>query len=204
MLLKRYTIAAVDFSVEALYFQARESGVSYTIVDEQVSHPTFQSRFGGRASLAIPLGHDCWTLTAAFLHYHARNRNSLKRSILPTWGHETSSPYADQLWRLHMGIGDLFISKDWETSFHLSLRPKFGLSYAMIRHKLLVDYSSIDLSMKDKFWGLGALMGLEGVWDLGWSLSLVGRGVLRLWPGEVYLHQDEGKQIKLYSSYRWL
>ena len=55
--------------------------------------------------------------------------------------------------------------------------------------------------MKDKFWGVGPVFGFFGQCDLCWNFSLYGNWAFRLLYGEVYLHQDEAKVVKLYDEY---
>jgi len=191
----------MDAQVDALYFQARENGVSYGIIEERALDPSFDSRFGARVRLSAPTSHDCWEVSAQFLHYHARIKSRQRGSGFPNWSHLTRFDEVFNLWRLHLGMGDLFLSHSWEVSRCFSLTPFWGLTYAMIRHKLFVDYQTVELSMKDKFWGVGPLFGFLGRWDFGWNVSLFSWWAYRLLYGEVYLHQDEAKIIKLFDKY---
>ena len=63
------------------------------------------------------------------------------------------------------------------------------------------DDQTVELSMKDKFWGVGPVFGFFGQWDLCWNFSLYSNWAFRLLYGEVYLHQDEAKVVKLYDEY---
>ncbi|NGX37894.1 MAG: hypothetical protein K1000chlam2_01062 [Chlamydiae bacterium] len=207
---------------EALYFQARESGVSYAIVNERVVHPDFQSRFGGRAKIGVDLGHDCWQLWVQFLHYHARTtEKKVGKEFFPTWGHPLrgAGGHADEVfnrWRLHMGFLDVNLACPWGVSECLELWPFWGLRFAGVRHKLRIDYRGgtlfpgveEDLSMKNKFWGLGPEMGVEAFWRLNSWLRIFSRGACSLLFGEFYIHQDEesrGKKeagaLKFYDEY---
>lgn len=187
----------MDLQVEALYFQARENGYSYAIVEDRVTAPDFKSHFGARIQLASEFGCDCWRFRLSFLHYHARNRSSISGKVQPLWGHPGTfqGPFvqrADSMWRLHMGFGDLDLGRSWPISSCVTLTPYIGLRFASVRHKADVDYLTFStFSMKNKFWGIGPLIGVETKWLLGGNFSLYAQVSGSLLFGELYVHQDQ-------------
>lgn len=192
--------------VDALYFQASENGVHYAIKDEHVLNPEFKYRFGGRAAVGISLPCNCWQLLLQFTHYHGRNRqNKSGAQFFPTWTHPAVAPqgFVDSvynMWRLHLGLGDLAVTRYFAICQCLELWPYFGLRYAEIRHKLRIYYKGGSafpgetdfVSMKNKFWGLGPFGGLEGLWRWNSWFGLFARGAGSLPYGKLYIHQSEG------------
>ncbi len=191
--------------VDALYFQARENGVSYAMVDGKVQNPDFNNRFGARARVGIDLHHDNWQLWAQFFHYHSRiSDNRSDKEFSPTWGQPAFNPggfvdHVDNLWRLHMGLLDLNLTRCWAVSHCLKLWPFWGLRYSEIRHKLKVNYQGGTLfpgggeffSMKNKFWGGGPNFGMETLWHFTDWVGMFARGGCTLSLGMLYIHQDE-------------
>ncbi|MDN3506963.1 MAG: Lpg1974 family pore-forming outer membrane protein [Simkaniaceae bacterium] len=169
----------IDLQADALFFQALENGVGFAIHEERIVNPNFKYHFGAKAKLGITAGADCWTLSAEFLHYHARTH---------TWDH---------MWRLHMGLGDALLSRLWHTSNTLSLKPLWGLRYGEIRHKLKENSA---ICMKNKFWGLGPKMGFEGIFSICPPLDLFLRGAASILFGKCYLHQDLSP-LKFYDDF---
>lgn len=185
--------------VDALYFQASENGVHYAIKEGHVLNPDFKYRFGGRATVGIALPHDCWQLVLQFTHYHGRNRqNKTGGGFSPTWAHPGLMPpgFVDNvynMWRLHMGLGDIDLTRHFCICDCLEFWPYFGLRYSEIRHKLRIYYDDDFVSMKNKFWGLGPIGGLEGLWRLNSWLGIFARGAGSLPYGKFYIHQSEGR-----------
>jgi len=171
----------IDLQADALYFQALENGVGFAIHEERIVNPKFKYHFGARVKAGATLGDDCWELSAAFLHYHAR-------TCRESWG---------QLWRLHMGLADLAISRSWTISNTLSINPLWGLRYGEIRHKLKEGPA---VCMKNKFFGIGPKMGFEGIFSLCSPLDLFLRGGVSLLFGKIYVHQDR-LPLKFYDEF---
>nr|NGX27321.1 hypothetical protein [Chlamydiota bacterium] len=170
----------IDLQADALYFQALENGVDFGTFEERVVSPNFKSHFGARAKIGVILPHDCWEVAVQFLHYHARTRTE------------------GDLWRLHMGLGDLLLARSWPVSCSLCLTPFWGLRYGEIRHKLKQDPA---ISMKNKFWGVGPEVGLEGIWSFCSWLGIYTRAAFSLLFGEFYIHQDI-PPLKFFDEYR--
>lgn len=209
-------VPAYVIQVDALYFQARENGVSYAIEQKKSSpflscgkvlEPDFKTHWGVKGKFGIDLGHDCWKIWLQFLHYHARvTEEKSDGCFFPTWGHpqRLGEGYADSVrsrWRLHLGIADLFLSRPWAISDCVELLPYFGLRFAGVRFKSRVDYrggtlfpgAEEDLSMKNKFLGIGPQLGAEALWHFSHGFSLYTRGSGSLVFGEFYIHQDENR-----------
>lgn len=187
----------MDVQADALFFQARELDAAIGIVEERVVEPDFQFHTGLRASIGTEVGCDCYELKLQYLHYHARTRGCEKGPLLPTWGHLSGEvDNATSMWRLHMGLLDLLLSRVWEVSSCLSLEPTAGLRYAEVRRKSDLTYGeAASFSMKNKFWAVGPLIGLKGLWRLFGPISLYSRGALSLLFGKVYVHLNEFQEV---------
>jgi len=192
--------------VDALYFQANENGVHYALEGKDVLNPKFKYRFGARGAVGISLPCDCWQLMVQFTHYHGRTRRTQSGAqFFPTWTHPGISPmgYVDSvynMWRLHLGLADVALSRYFSICGCLDLCPYFGLRYAEIRHKLRIYYSGGTafpgetdfVEMKNKFWGVGPTAGLEAFWHWTSVISLFARATASLPYGKFYVHQNEG------------
>lgn len=195
----------MNLQVDALYFQARENGVAYAIVDERVIHPSFDPHFGVRAKVGSDVGCDDWKLWLQFLHFHSRERDKKCGEILPTWGFPGSylggfADEVDSLWRLHLGILDASLGRDWLISNCFSLLPYFGLRYAEVRHKLEIDYrggENFSLSMKDKSFGIGPQIGTELLFDLFYGFSIYSRLSTSLLLSKLYVHENQKEKINV-------
>ncbi|NGX39601.1 MAG: hypothetical protein KR126chlam1_00933 [Chlamydiae bacterium] len=193
------TPPAYHMQADALYFQTREGGNAYALKENRVLSPKPKYRLGVRIKAAATLCHDNWQVWLTFLHYHARVTENKQGEIFPTWGHplqglEKANSVRSR-WRLHLGFLDLNLARCWEASSCISLTPYWGLRFAGVRHKTRINYLLVDreneLSMKNKFWGLGPQFGAEALWKLNRCFSLFSRGACSLLFGEFYIHQDE-------------
>lgn len=169
----------IALDANALYFQALENGNRFATFEERVIGPDFEANFGFRAKLSGQLPHDCWQLGAQFLHYHSR-----------TWTGDV------HMWRLHMGIGDLLLERSFPISSCFSWTPTWGVRYAMVRKK---TYLGSTTNMKNKYWGVGPVIGLEGLWQICDWLGIFARSGYSLLYGSLYLHQDI-EELKLYDE----
>lgn len=142
------------------------------------------------------------------LHFHARCNDILTHLAFPTWSHPLyfiqPSLSTHSRWRLHFGWIDFTLSRDLH-----GITPLFGIKFAGVRHKSRITYVydifSNELSMKNKFWGLGPEFGLLLQWH--WKhFQLFAQGRASFLVGEFYLHQDEDNtqtadRLKLLSRF---
>lgn len=217
--------------IDGLYFQAREDGMQYALIDKtdasvlsnaKVKHPDFKWHLGFKVTGGVHLSHDGWALKFQFLHFHARTTTQIKDEVIfPTWGHplRASDGFAKNAcnrWRLHLGFLDVNLEKSWEVSNNLCFLPFFGLRFAGIRHKSRITYGGgslflnfeEELSMKNKFWGVGPQIGVEGFWHILSCISIFSRIGENFLFGSFYVHQDEQKvhtkkegRLKLFNEF---
>jgi hypothetical protein len=189
---------AIQIQVDALLFQSPENGMAFALKGHRAAHPDVGHHWGVRPRIEVSLPHDCWHLYGQYLHFHSRTTEEVCGALLPEWGHPMRAGFsvaaAQSRWRLHLGFFDVGLSRWWAPSPCLELTPYLALRGAGVRHKLRVDYAGTeveDLSMKNKFWGIGPQAGLAGVWRLCKGLGIFGRGAMSLLFGEIYVHQDQ-------------
>lgn len=153
--------------------------------------------------------HDHWVLQLQALHFHARCTDTFTHCAFPIWSHPLHlagpSLSTHSRWRLHFGWIDLTLSRDLQ-----GIIPLFGIKFAAVRHKSRIvhccDTFSNELSMKNKFFGLGPEFGLLLLWPWEKHLHLFAKGATSFLIGEFYLHQDEDStqipdRLKLLSSF---
>lgn len=196
MLTLRRKKQSVIFEADLLYLQPREEGVAYAL-EESVVHPGFNYHFGARATLGFQSRHDDWVLELQGLHFHARCTDQVQGPLLPTQTHPlraegTSAASATNRWRLHLGWVDLLLTRPFPW-----ITPSFGLKFIGVRHKARINYLDLgpfadeELSMKNKFWGLGPEMALSSQWAFSEHVGIYGRAAVSLLLGQFYIHQDE-------------
>ena len=187
----------MDVAVDALYLRPSEQDASYAIVNERVEHPGFKHQFGVRGRVGSGVGCDCWKVWLQYTHYHARVRDHLSGDIVPTRGYrygilEEFVEEADSMWRLHMGLADLSLGKIWSVSSCVDLIPYAALRYSEIRHKIELDYGGVfSLSMKNKSFGLGPLVGVEALFHVWNCVGLFSRVAADLLYTKMYIHQNQ-------------
>lgn len=174
--------------LDALYLKPNQNGVSYAFYEEKILSPDFKNQWGARLAIGGTTSHDGFQISTQFLHYHARIRHARIRHARIR-SEETLGVFS-HLWRLHLGVFDLFLSRYLPISSCVSLTPFCGVSYGEIRHKIKQDSDFI--SMKNKFWGIGPMVGVKGNWSFSSWCSLYMQSTFRLLSGRFYVHQDVG------------
>jgi hypothetical protein len=212
-----------------LYLQAEEAGLSYAIESRAVDRSLgkaetktlkFDWDVGFNVGLGYRIPHDCWQLLTQFtsLQTHSDAERSAERDhvFFPIWLSSDPSFLATDVkahWRLHLGLIDLLLSKQYSVGKTLTLTPQIGIRWGSVRQKFNLIYrgrnaEEILIRMKNKYAGLGPYAGLTGECALSKGFSLFARGALSLLYGEFYLHQDEDlrasktKLLGLHAIYR--
>lgn len=204
-----------NIQVEALYWQARENGLEYVLANAPIQIPSgkfkgpdFQSHFGFRAHLAYLLPDPNLKFDFCFTHFHARNNSHLradqKKVFFPIWTHPETNQDGFVLdvknrWRLHLGFGDVSVYKHFTVSSWLNMNPYLGLRYAEVRQKTRTIYqggslfpnAENNISMKNKFWGVGPRLGCKADFYFCNPFSLYADFALSLLGGQFYIHQDQ-------------
>jgi hypothetical protein len=197
-----------DASVDLLYWSAQENDLAYAVSEEAVKEPHFDSDLGFRLGFCYELPHDRWQIRLSFTHLHTKARHSAEGELFPLWAKSNllEGSFVDEAemrWRLHLGLVDLECAKELKVSRCLRISPYVGVRSAWIRQKDKIVYKGGDLfaggedevSMKNKFWGMGPRLGGSTEWILGGCFSLVGNAALSLLYGEFYVHQDEDATV---------
>ncbi len=196
-------------SVDLLCWSAQEGGLAYVIEKEAIKNPLFENDLGFRIGLSYELPCRQWQIYLFFTHLHTKARGKeAGEALVPLWAKSDllSGSFveeAEMRWRLHLGIGDLECAKEWLASPRLLIRPYLGIRSAWIRQKDKILYRGGDLfpggedevSMKNKFWGIGPRSGMFTEWGLGKGFSCFGNLALSILYGEFYVHQDEDATV---------
>lgn len=191
-------------ALDLLYFQPNEDGVAYALTEHHVKQPEMKWGYGFRLGFKYQFKRDDWTAslnwTCLPIHHHTESSGHL----FPIWSNASQNSsdfvtHAKALWRLHLGLVDLEMQKPWQTSSHLTLSPRLGIRFASIRQKFYVSYSEGSLfpndtdnfNTKNKYSGVGPLIGINGSWRLASHLNLIGQAAYAIVYGEFYIHETE-------------
>ncbi len=199
----------------ALYWQAQEGGVSYAVKSSAIDHlerakiekPDFEWDFGFRCALGYRIPHDLFGLKLQFTslqtHTDDEKKSKTDQIFFPIWLQPTSSMvFASDVkmhWRLHLGMLDAELDKEWMATPAFLLTPSLCVRTAWIRQKFNLEYRGGNfppgenelVRMKNKYWGIGPKIGLKGQWILSQGFRLFAEGGASLLFGEFYIHQDE-------------
>lgn len=172
---------------ELIYWRAFESGLDFCVPGEEsdvISGDGFvTSRFSGRGHdphfrwdpgfrIGVGYGHECsWDVEAYWTRFHSHaNRDDLR-------------------WNINFDVVDL--TTGYKNCFcALTLRPFIGLRGARINQQLRSEgFNSVDqiangLNNRQKFWGVGPILGLDGDWHLGCGFSLYAKASFSWLYGE--------------------
>ena len=190
---------------EALYLRAYEGGLSNVCEGTEIveteqnnkivsrlhgkSHdPDFKWNLGFRLGAGYKFGDCNCGIGAYWTHFNSHND-----------GHDH-----DHRWKLDFDVIDLLYGCDYDLCNCFVLTPFAGLRYARIEQKLNTHFvSTVKGSdpdritstghIKEDFWGIGPLFGLEGDWGMGCGFSLYGRVSLAFLYGNFHVrsHQNE-------------
>lgn len=210
-------------SIDALYWQAQENGLSFVIKNSsssgqsKVKEPDLPYDPGFKLSFGYQLPHDSWIWITTFTHFHTRTTATTKGNLFPVWSnpqnHLTSVEDAGVRWRLHLGFLDSLLQKRWWISPHSFLDLSLGLEYAEARQKTRILYhggslpgdSEDNISMKNKYWGFGPLTGVNLSWLWTDHFSFYAKAALSALAGSFYIHQDEDidseNRLKLFDCF---
>lgn len=214
----------VDASL--LYCWTAEADLAYALKTKghksQVLNPEFQADLGFKVGFGATLPHPTWDIGMQLTHLHTRARVHKNGGHLsPLWSLTASDPAGfvqkvEGHWRLHFALIDLTLGNTSQMGKTLSLRPFFGLRYAVVRQKYLLHYQGGSLlpeaenymSMKNKFLAPGLLTGVESNWKLGASWSLYSHFGLSIQQGSVHVHEresvstEEEKRANIYDNFK--
>lgn len=177
---------------ELLYWRAFESGLdecvpgrsSDTITsdgkvistfDGRSREPDFRWNPGFRIGAGYEFGCNCWDVAAIWTHFNSNTHSSKKARN-------------ERRWKIDFDVLDIVTAYNYDLSTCIELRPFFGLRGARIDQKLhtggfpcsstSVDRITSKNHSKDKFWGVGPLLGIDADWGIGCGFSLYANGSL--------------------------
>ena len=220
--------AQESFSTQAsfLYWKVQENGLAYAVEGSvpslgrgSILSPSLQWGLGFSVGLGYHLPADRGKIdlvcTLYKNHCTAPFEPKEDQVLFPVWNIPLEEPVTltqmNQHYRLHLGFIDLHLSKRLQPISSIAFNPFLGISYFSVRQKYHFDYfSSIDpilWRMKNKFWGLGPVIGCSGELFFSKHICLFSQAAVRLVYGQFYTHQEEKwqqtrvKNLRLFDRY---
>ncbi len=198
-----------------LYWQAQIGGISDGVKEgissSNMENPKFPWDVGFVLGMGTCFSHDGWQLllqwTSFKTHANTTQNYSFPTSLAPSWILPQESPpffqKAQQHWRLHLGLVDLFLSKTFHPSSCVDLTSQMGLRFGSIRQKCHLEYmepGQVVVRTKNKFSGIGPTIGGRASYGFfSWGLFAEVRvGTLY---GEFYVHQAETERLGVHQVF---
>lgn len=191
-------------AADLLYWKPQVNGLTFATSHDKSLHPKFVYSEGFRFIYDCGLCGTPDRIELCYTHFHSHADSCKQGQLLPTWIHPTFTKEgtvskARAHWRVHLGLLDLLLHTSWQLGPSVQLRPSLGMRSAWVRQKLYLTYAGgslfanaeDELHMKNKFWGLGPTMGVEGRWTCYAGLAIDARVRGSLLRGNWYVHQDE-------------
>lgn len=190
------------FYVEGLAVQGMQTGLDFALVDKAPVATTINGtvggfgqseswgyNFGGRVGFGVYVNHDAWNFDFDWMWVNVTNSKSYEAhggSTLPTMLADSgsgASPYATYgssgaNWGCVFNVFDATLGKPYHISRKLIFNPHFGLRLAWIDQELGVNYggttvaSHVKYKIENDFFGVGARMGVNTDWILGYGFKL--------------------------------
>lgn len=194
------------FTTDLLYWQPQEDQIPFALeqTSGKVKNAELTWGWGFRIALDYGLARDSWDLHLRWTCLPIQKDTEASGHLLPYW---TTAPmsagdfvsHAKAHWRLHLGIVDLELSRDWVVSSKFNLVPRLGVRFASIRQKYYVTYKDGSLfpgeedhfNSKNKFWGVGPEGGFNATWYLSENWSLFSSFSISLVYGQIYVHESD-------------
>ncbi len=124
-------------------------------------------------------------------------------SIFPEWipniflfAGPRSCNSAEARWQVHLDSFDLQVARQFYVTNYLTLKPHLGMRFAWIRQRYDLDFVELiipmisneaqrtfDIDMKNNFWGIGIVAGLDTGWELGSGFSIYGNAAISILDG---------------------
>lgn len=167
-------------SADLLYWRAFENGLDVCVPQSETNtvlpggvvtstfkgkarDPRFNWNPGFRLGTGFNLGCSKWDVAAYWTHFYSNSHGGGNR------------PH----WKIHFDTVDVIVGYDCDLFCCFTIKPFAGLRGAGIRQRLRIrDLSTSPIAEsshtrnKERFFGIGPLIGLEGDWWLGCGFSL--------------------------------
>jgi hypothetical protein len=163
---------------------------------------------GSRIALGYHTSYDYWDLAATWTHFHEGSTSREKAGsggLSAVWlllgSSDTTPPAfnvtsANARWHLCYDVLDIGMSRNYFVSRALTLTPKAGIRNAWIDQLTKYSYNLVTTTMgpekvrlKNNFYGVGAVLGLDLNYYLGRNFSLWGKLAGSLLTG--FFHVEE-------------
>lgn len=169
---------AIDWSIEALYWQASET-VDWALtnnlnpVQQVISYKTINFDHAPGFRIAAALEKDAWNTRALYTNYHvqakAQTDDHVISAFMPSKFVETFYDHAQTKFTIHYDMLDLDLYKKIQINEPLTLNPLIGLKTGQINQKINTQYQGLVTVLEqvsNKFTGFGPKIGLESEYAL--------------------------------------
>lgn len=207
-------------NVDALLWQAHQTNTEFvlknpagedpaTYVGPEKS-PDFKYDWGVRVGAGYTMkNHDDWDIYLDWTHFKtyahrsvsAGSSYALEPILSSVYGGNLTADKATSHWKLDLNMIDLELGKRFNISRFFSLRGFAGLRNAWVYQHENVTYSGGLLEdngrspdkvhLKNDFWGLGLLVGLETQWGMGAGFSIYADAAASILSGYYKLQNKE-------------
>ena len=202
------TCSRAYIGAELLYWRAFQNGldicvptdVSDTVTDGEVistfrgegHEPNFEWHPGFRINVGFEMP-SCnkWDIATTWTHFHSHVHGS----------HHGDRPH----WNINLDVVDVVAGYRLDLGDCFTVRPFAGLRVARIDQKIhIVDFAdgtdfgdliSEDVNNKERFRGIGPLLGLEANWNMGCNFSLYANASISWLYGKFHVRQTEFEDV---------
>ena len=186
----------------------------------KVKHFDFGWAGGFRVGMGYHFPKRKWDLGVNWTWYqqksHAHTGTNANQELFAIWmaptavGNNLTTPFAvcteaKAKWHLHYNVLDLDLGRSCAITRFFSVRPHGGFRSAWIHQKFDIDYinfpgsttplrsgmTSVDIGLKNNFWGWGIRTGIDTNWILGGCWSLFGNASYSLLWGNFHVKNGE-------------
>lgn len=179
-------------------------------------HPRFNWHWGFRVDVGYNMCHDLWDIYASWTRYHFKDHRTTTLgeprdpfatgfpTLFPFWTFSDGTPIneSETTWKVHLDMIDLQLGREFFVTNYLSLKPHIGLRTGWIRQTYNIEDSAFasanlvaaainfDIDMKNNFWGIGVVAGLDTKWQLGCGFAIYGNFAFSVLDGHFHTSYD--------------
>jgi hypothetical protein len=190
---------------EVLLWRAQQSGLGFVVEKQtgssvtkaKVKSPEYDWDWGFRLGFGYTLPHDDWDVVGSYTQFQTQtndvDHSSEDKGLYPTYLFRSIGTVdsVSAKWNLHLQMADLEVGKDLPIGQRLCIRPHAGVRGAWIFQKYTIDYSGGSLHklgdrevmLLNNFFGIGARVGFDSLWNIAKGFSIFGDGSISLLSG---------------------
>lgn len=188
-------------------------GLSANIHGIKSKHPHFDWHWGFRIGAGYNMCHDLWDVYSEWTRFHFTDRKVVSVPsggsptsgvipvLFPFWIPKISTDIfppttlvrSETHWKVQLDMIDLQLGRQFYVTNCLVLKPHLGLRVGWILQSYNIEdlggIGSFDIptaftmNMRNNFWGVGLIGGLDSIWNLGRGFSIYGNGAVSILDG---------------------